>query len=42
MAEGYTVEPELGISKLLIGAHFIDAHRVTGAPVGLGPRTPRD
>jgi hypothetical protein len=36
MAEGYTVEPELGISKLLIGAHFIDAHRVTGAPVGLG------
>ena len=36
MAKVYTVEPELGISKLLIGAHSIDAPRVSGAPVGLG------
>jgi hypothetical protein len=35
MTEVYAVEPETGVSKVLIGAHFIDAYRVTVAAADL-------
>jgi len=35
MTEVHAVEPEPGVGEVLIGAHFIDAYRVTVAAIGL-------